>query len=148
MTKYFVDENGGYIGGYDGAEPPAGATEVPTAPDDARQVWQDGAWSAVEDLIVVPDTISDRQFFQALAVPPYSIISQAEALAAVKTGEIPVAMTALVGLLPEASRFGAEMLLSGATEFKRAHPLTAVFGQAFGWTESQVDQFWIDASKL
>ncbi|RWF64957.1 hypothetical protein [Mesorhizobium sp.] len=96
----------------------------------------------------VPEAISDRQFFQALAAPPYGIITQAEALAAVKTGEIPAAMIALVDALPQASRFGAEMLLSGATEFKRAHPLTAVFGQAFGWTGLQVDAFWTDAAKL
>lgn len=25
MTKYFVDSNGAYLGGFDGAEPPSGA---------------------------------------------------------------------------------------------------------------------------
>lgn len=47
MTKYFVDETGSYIGGFDGAEPPEGAIEVPGAPEDARQTWQGQAWSAV-----------------------------------------------------------------------------------------------------
>ena len=46
MTKYFVDGNGAYLGGFDGAEPPAGAVEVSEAPDDARQVWDGKAWSA------------------------------------------------------------------------------------------------------
>ena len=41
MAKYFVDGNGIYIGGFEGAEPSGGATEVPEAPDDARQVWAD-----------------------------------------------------------------------------------------------------------
>ncbi|RVD40991.1 hypothetical protein EN742_11290 [Mesorhizobium sp. M4A.F.Ca.ET.020.02.1.1] len=94
----------------------------------------------------VPEAISDRQFFEALAVR--EIITEAEALAAVKTGEIPAAMASLVDALPEASRFPAEMLLSGATEFQRAHPLTAVFGQAFGWTDAEIDAFWTDASAL
>lgn len=47
MTNYFVDANGNYLGGFDGAEPPEGAIEVPAAPDDARQLWQNGAWSAL-----------------------------------------------------------------------------------------------------
>jgi hypothetical protein len=45
-TRYFVDADGGYLGGFDGAEPPSGAIEVQEAPQDARQVWADGAWSA------------------------------------------------------------------------------------------------------
>ncbi|QPC93827.1 hypothetical protein [Mesorhizobium sp. INR15] len=45
MTKYFVDSKGAYLGGFDGAEPPDGATEVPNAPEDARQVWQGDGWS-------------------------------------------------------------------------------------------------------
>ncbi len=46
MTKYFVDDNGAYLGGFDGAEPPKGSIEVPEAPDDARQTWNGKAWSA------------------------------------------------------------------------------------------------------
>jgi len=45
MTRYFVDTDGVYLGGYDGAEPPAGAIEVPDAPADASQIWSNGAWS-------------------------------------------------------------------------------------------------------
>lgn len=46
-AKYFVDASGKYLGGFVGAAPPAGAIEVPTAPVDARQVWSNGAWSAI-----------------------------------------------------------------------------------------------------
>ncbi len=42
MTRYFVDATGNYLGGFDGAEPPSGATEVPDAPADARQKWNNG----------------------------------------------------------------------------------------------------------
>jgi hypothetical protein len=49
MTKCCVDVYGVYLGGLegDGAEPPPGATEVPEAPDDTRQVWANRAWSAL-----------------------------------------------------------------------------------------------------
>lgn len=47
MTRYFVDGSGNYVGAFDGAAPPAGAIEVPTAPNDARQRWVGGEWGAV-----------------------------------------------------------------------------------------------------
>lgn len=62
MTKYFVDGNGAYIGGFDGAEPPAGAVEVPTAPQDASQTWASGAWSAAPAIrqMVAKSTVMAR----------------------------------------------------------------------------------------
>jgi hypothetical protein len=44
MTKFFVDISGNYIGGFDGAEPPVGAIEVPTPPEHASQKWEEDAW--------------------------------------------------------------------------------------------------------
>lgn len=44
MTRYFRDTDGAYLGGFDGAEPPAGAIEVPAAPNDARATWNGSAW--------------------------------------------------------------------------------------------------------
>ncbi|MES0023168.1 MULTISPECIES: hypothetical protein [unclassified Mesorhizobium] len=149
VTQYFIDSEGNYLGAFDGegVETPPDGIEVPEAPHDARQVWLGEAWSEVEALPPpMPAVISDRQFFQGLAVA--GVITNAEALAAVKTGAIPSGMVALITGLPEAARFGAEMLLSGATEFKRAHPLTSAFGAGFGWTEQQIDNFWISASTL
>lgn len=96
----------------------------------------------------VPALISDRQFFQALAQAPYQIITQGEALAAVKTGEIPAAMQAMVAALPQEAQFGATMLISGATIFNRDHPLTLTFGAAFGWSSEQIDAFFTAAAAL
>jgi hypothetical protein len=46
-TKHYVTPEGVYIGGFgDGAEPPAGAIEVSTAPDHAAQLWFNGEWQA------------------------------------------------------------------------------------------------------
>lgn len=44
--KYYVDETGVYLGGWD-ANPPAGAVEVPMAPDDARQPWLGDSWGQI-----------------------------------------------------------------------------------------------------
>lgn len=38
-TRFFVDTNGVYQGGWDGSEPPSGLIEVPTAPEHASQIW-------------------------------------------------------------------------------------------------------------
>ena len=94
----------------------------------------------------VPDTISDRQFFQQLAIA--GIISQEEALAAVKTGDIPAALSGFIAALDDAARFNAEMLLSGATIFARAHPLTDAIAAAQGMTPAQVDDFFRAAAAL
>lgn len=95
----------------------------------------------------VPASISDRQFFQQLAVQ--GIITRQEAKDAVKTGAIPAEMQAIVnGMANEDDRFAAEMLLSGATEFLRNHPLVAAFAAAKGWTSAQVDNLFRAASAL
>ncbi|SOR29850.1 conserved protein of unknown function [Methylorubrum extorquens] len=72
--------------------------------------------------------ISDRQFAQALALD--GIITKAEALAWAARGDLPEAMTDALAEIPEAGgqRFGAHMLLAGATTFERHHPLTDALG--------------------
>ncbi|MCW2242275.1 tail fiber assembly protein [Azospirillum canadense] len=94
----------------------------------------------------VPTSISDRQFFQQLAT--VGIISQAEALAAVKTGAIPAALAGILDALPDDQKFAAEMLLSGATTFERAHPLSVAIGTARGMTAAEVDAFFRAAAAL
>jgi hypothetical protein len=48
MTKYFVDSDGAYLGGFEGegVQLPENGIEVPEAPEDASQVWDGSAWSA------------------------------------------------------------------------------------------------------
>ena len=100
----------------------------------------------VPEPVSVPQVISDRQFYQQLAV--LGLITQAEALAAVKTGDIPATLQGLIVSLPVEQRFSAEMLLSGAVQFQRNHPLTLIFGLAMGWTDEELDTLWIAASRL
>ena len=88
----------------------------------------------------VPAVVSDRQFFHALAIS--SLITEAEALAAVRTGDIPAALQAVIDAMPESDRFHATMLLSGAVEFRRDHPLVEAVRLARGMTDAAVDDLF------
>ena len=39
MTQYFIDNQGKYIGGFDGAEPPRNSIEIPNPPNDGRDIF-------------------------------------------------------------------------------------------------------------
>lgn len=100
----------------------------------------------VASLAEVPETISDRQFFQQLAAQ--GVITPAEALAAVKTGAIPATLQSFIDTLPTEQKFAAEMLVSGAVAFSRRHPMTAALGAGLGWTAEQIDALWRAAAAL
>jgi hypothetical protein len=94
----------------------------------------------------LPFEVSDRQFFQQLAVD--GIITEEEALLAVGPGTIPSAMLSLIQQLPSDMRFDAKMKVTGATRFEPLNSLSLTIQQLFGWDEAQAKQFWIAASKL
>lgn len=91
-------------------------------------------------------SISDRQFFQQLAID--GVISEEEAEAAVASGAIPTAMLALIDELSQAQRFGARMMLKGATVFQRHHPLIETIGALYGWADEQIDGLFRNAAAL
>jgi hypothetical protein len=114
------------------------------------RAWLD-AGNTVEPYVAprtpVPQTISDRQFFQMATIS--GLITQADALAAVQTGTIPPVLAAVIDGLPDdAQKFVAQMTLAGATIFERHHPLTEAVGVALGWTSEQIDQFFIQAAEM
>jgi hypothetical protein len=125
---------------------------IPTGPgafdlideDDPR--WQADAEPFVPPPALVPASISDRQFAQGLAGA--GLITEAEALTWVRTGDLPAAIEAYVESRPAGERFAARMVLSGATIFERAHPLTAAFGAAVGMDDTALDTFWRDCAAL
>jgi hypothetical protein len=94
----------------------------------------------------VPKSISDRQFFQQLAV--IEIITEDEAIDAVAIGAVPSALQDFISNLPPTDRFPAKMIIKGATEFRRDHPLTAAIGGYNGMTEVDIDDFFRAASQL
>ncbi len=94
----------------------------------------------------VPDVISDRQCFQQLAA--MGKISQDEAIAAVTVGALPKAVSDGIAALPAEQQFPARMLLCGATEFHRLHPMALVFLAFFGLGEPDRDPLWTAAAAL
>lgn len=44
MAKYFVDQNGVFLGGFEGANPPLNSIEVFTLPADGRMTWDGSKW--------------------------------------------------------------------------------------------------------
>lgn len=94
----------------------------------------------------VPQIISRRQFFQAAA--GRGMITQPEALDAVRHGEIPVLMQQGIDTLSSEEKFAAEMLLSGAGEFDRTHPLVAKFGETMSMPPAALDELWREAAIL
>lgn len=140
-------ENGIVVGLDLTDSPPAGYV---VAPDDVSPGFKfDGQAFSAPPLPLyepVPSAISDRQFFHILAVD--GLITETEALAAVKTGDAPAAFETFINSLPEEQRFNARMLLEGATTFERRHPLTDAFGSMYGMTPGQIDDLWRRAAAL
>lgn len=94
----------------------------------------------------IPYEISRKQFYMELAVS--YLITKAEALAAIGIGQLPAALRAIVdGMSNEAAKWEAEMQLVGANGFYRDSPWVLVVATVLGWTEEQIDAFWIAAEK-
>jgi hypothetical protein len=138
---------------------PAGKTTTYSVPcDDANPVWValkalvDAGEVVIADFEPPPPTvveeISDRQFFQQLAIE--GDITEDEALAAVQTGAIPSDLQAVIATLPADQQFNARMLLAGATVFKFSNPLTAALAAALTppRTTEQMQALWASAAKL
>lgn len=100
----------------------------------------------VTEVVIHAPPISDRQFFQQLAVE--GRISESEALAAVGTGTLPAAVDAIVSSMSVADQFAARMLMTGATSFRRDHPLVTTFATAIGMDAAELAEFWSAASEL
>jgi hypothetical protein len=95
----------------------------------------------------VPETISDRQFAQALASS--GVITRDEARAWVKVGDVPAALAAVVDAIgDEDVKFATQMLLEGATQFERHHPQTMALAAAMQWEDPQLDALWTMAAAL
>lgn len=118
---------------------PPGSVEITEAEADAIR-------TANAPPPAVPQEISDRQFFQQLAV--MGLITEDEAIAAVATGTLPAAMAAFIDQLPAKQQFAARMALQGATTFLRSNPLVKTFGAMQGMTSAEIDDLWRAAAVL
>ncbi len=96
----------------------------------------------------VPQEISDRQFFQIMAM--MNVITQDEALQAVGDGTMPAAFEAIISQLPQEQQFPARMMMRGATRFDRSYPLVDIFARYSKppYTDAQIDDIFRQASRL
>lgn len=120
-----------------------------THPMDIGATYKDGVYTPLPPLPEPPappiHTISDRQFFQQLALE--GIITEDQALAS-NAAVIPPPLLAIIDAMPVEQQFAAKMLVSGATVYERNHPMTAAIGAAYGWGDAQIDDFFRAASTL
>lgn len=95
----------------------------------------------------VPQVISDRQFAHALWKS--SLITFDEALAFVQTGTIPAAIAAGIAAIPdETQRKDTQLLVAGATEYRRDNAAVAALATVLGWSSAQIDALWTLGASL
>jgi hypothetical protein len=94
----------------------------------------------------VPETVSRRQLLIALAAA--GLITEAEALAAARTGEVPTAIDAVFARLPPEQALAARITWATMTVVERDHPLVHAVIDARVATAEQVDALFQAAAKL
>jgi hypothetical protein len=120
MTRFYVDDAGNYLGGYDGAEAPIGSIEVDGPPAHGADIWDGTAWIGVAE--APQQSISPRQFLQALNHFGYR--QQVDAAVAASTDQ------------------NIKDWYARASEFQRRHPEVLSMASALGFTDTQLDQVW------
>lgn len=93
----------------------------------------------------VPEILSRWQF---LAVAALSGIITQEAAQAALAGTMAPPFVDFLATLPPDRQFPAAMLLGGAQEFHRHHPLVQEFLTAKGMTEAEADAIWVQGAAL
>lgn len=97
----------------------------------------------------VPNVVTDRQFIQALAEQPYTIITWSEAHAWGARGELPAILTVkLDAISDDLVRDRGYMLLMSAKTYELNHPFTQTLAVAMGWSMEDLKQLWAFASTL
>lgn len=125
-TRFFVDPQGAFIGGFgDNAEPPEGATEIMQPPPDGRAVWTGNTWSMP---IAVPEEVSRFQAKAALANA--GLLSQADAIVAASGNMV------------------LQLAWAEATTFKRNSPGIAALAPALGLDAAALDDLFVAAAEI
>jgi len=83
ITKYYVDVNGLYLGGFEGCEPDVECVEVHTAPSHGLDTWDGLQWNANPQVAIDAkvqehkQTLADTDF--KMTVDYYATLSKEEA---------------------------------------------------------------------
>jgi hypothetical protein len=94
----------------------------------------------------VPSAISRRQLMIALTAA--GLITEAEALAAARTGEVPAAIDAVFAQLPKEQALAARITWATMTVVERDYPLVQAVIDARLATAEQVDALFRQAAEL
>jgi hypothetical protein len=133
-TKYFVDATGVYLGGFAGIDPPVGAIEVPSAPDDARQTWDSelGEWSVLPSLSTDPNDhpLTALEFDAALVRLGIDRDAVAPAIRTVFAGDIDAMADSL-------ARWW------NLTTMTRGNEVMGLLKPIFNVTDAQIDAAWM-----
>lgn len=138
MTKFFVDQSGNYIGGFDGngVPVPQGAIEVPSAPADARQKWNGTSFDPVP--VIVPEAVTRRQAKQALLMTKdaqgVSLLSKVQ--------------PAIDAITDATQRALMQIEWDESLNFERARPTLIQMAAAIGLDSAALDQLFITAATL
>jgi hypothetical protein len=96
--------------------------------------------------VLVPQSVSDRQFFQASA--HLGLITESDALNMMSMGVIPPSLLVAIGTLPADQQFSTKMQIIGNRTFERQNPLVLALSASMGLTPAQVDALFTLASTL
>jgi len=94
----------------------------------------------------VPAAISRRQLLIALAQA--KLITEAEALAAARTGEVPAVISKVFAALPKDQALAAQITWATMTVVERDHPLIQAVIHAKIATPEQIDALFREAATL
>jgi hypothetical protein len=94
----------------------------------------------------VPNVITRRQLLIALAQA--KLITEAEALAAAKTGEVPAVINKVFTALPKEQALAAQITWAAMTVVERDHPLIQAVIDAKIATPEQIDALFRAANNL
>lgn len=112
--------------------------------------WNAGTFTApplpASALPPVPVEISPRQLL--LALTGAAIITEAEALAAARTGAVPASIDAIFATLPGPAAFAARVTWARMTVVLRSDPMVAALAASRGMDGAAVDDFFRTAAGL
>jgi hypothetical protein len=128
MTKFYVDAQGRYVGGFDGAEPPVGAIEVAEPPQRGTDIWANNIWTVVS---IVPEQVTMRQ--ARLALLAAGLLANVDAA---------------INLLPSPMKEEARIEWDYSSTVERHRSLVQALGGTMGLTEDQLDALFIQAATL
>lgn len=129
MTKFYVDALGAYLGGFDGAEPQAGAIEVQTPPSNGADMWVDGTWVTA---VVIPQSVTRRQAKQALLLQ----------------GLLANVQPAIDAILDPQQRGLMQIEWDDSQEFVRTRTSLIQIGAALGLDAAGLDALFVQAGGL